>query len=181
MYTKCQCSSKKTEYKYSDQELTLLEERLKLVGVKTRLIILFLLEGDPHCVCDLTAHTGLSQSLISHHLADLEEACFISSKKEGKFVEYFLTQTGKEFVHTLFHILMCCSENSAKGGENELKQDKHDCDCEDEKKKCCDGESGECCKEESKTKDMSKEDLQSLKESLEKKLEEVNQALTDKE
>ena len=175
IYTKCQCSTKQGEYKYSDEELSLLENRLKLVGVKARLIILFLLEKGPHCVCDLTSHTGLSQSLISHHLADLVEACFISSKKDGKYVEYSLTLTGKELMRTLSDMLICCSTDSKEGGEEKMKHDKHDCDCDD-KKKDCDG--GDCCKSEAETKEMSKDDLIAEKISLEKRLKEVTEAIS---
>jgi DNA-binding transcriptional ArsR family regulator len=156
-----------------------LENRLKLVGVKARLIILFLLDKDPHCVCDLTSHTGLSQSLISHHLADLVEACFISSKKDGKYVEYSLTPTGKELMHTLSDMLICCSTDSKEGGEENMNKDKHDCDCDDKKdgeKKDCDG--GECCKNEAETKEMSKDDLIAEKISLEKRLKEITEVIS---
>lgn len=65
-----------------------------MVSVKSRLELLFLLHNKPHCVCDLIEHTGMSQSLISHHLSDLETKRYISSKRNGKFIDYQLTLKG---------------------------------------------------------------------------------------
>jgi DNA-binding transcriptional ArsR family regulator len=186
MYTRCRCSRKPQEYKFSDKELTSFEEKLKLIAVKARIQILLLLSDSPHCVCDITAHTGFSQSLVSHHLADLMEACLVGSKKDGKFVEYFLNENGQELLKAVEHVSMCCKDNEciteiSEGGENTMKQDEHGCDCEDMKKKCCGGEEKGCCTEDTKTEDMSKEDLQAKKTRLEESLKEVSEALTKTE
>jgi ArsR family transcriptional regulator len=66
--------------------------------------MLFLLEERGHCVCDIETHTKLSQSLTSHHLADLTSAGLIASYKEGKFVHYKLTNKGVELVKNLKQI-----------------------------------------------------------------------------
>ena len=55
----------------------------------------------------------MSQSLISHHLSDLTSAGFVDSKREGKFVEHYLTPKGR----TLAKTLMIMTTES-KGGEN---------------------------------------------------------------
>jgi ArsR family transcriptional regulator len=60
-----------------------------------------LLRQSPHCVCDIESHTKLSQTLISHHLADLLKAGLIERKKDGKFIEYSLNPKGKKVVTNL--------------------------------------------------------------------------------
>ncbi|MCL5008962.1 MAG: metalloregulator ArsR/SmtB family transcription factor, partial [Patescibacteria group bacterium] len=77
---------------------------LKLVSAPSRLNILLLLKQSPHCVCDIEAHTQLSQTLISHHLADLVKADLVVSKKDGKFIEYSLTQKGEGFAAILIKL-----------------------------------------------------------------------------
>lgn len=51
------------------------------------------------------SHTNMSQSLASHHLADLAAAGLIGNKREGKYVDYFLTKKGKNFLKALFIML----------------------------------------------------------------------------
>jgi ArsR family transcriptional regulator len=178
IYTRCQCSRKPKEYKFSDKQLTSFEERLKLVAVKARIQILLLLADSPHCVCDIVAHTEFSQSLVSHHLADLMDACLIGSKKEGKYVEYFLRNSGRELLKAIEHVNMCCEIGKTEGGEEQMKQDKNGCKCDDETNKCCDGDEKGCCGVEAKVEEMSKEDLLEEKSKLEESLKKVNEVLT---
>ncbi len=176
MYKRCQCTTKPKHYKFSDEQFSLLENRLKLIGVKARLELLYLLQQGSHCVCDLMGHTKFSQSLISHHLADLEEACFISSKKEGKFVEYSLTDIGRELLHALEYIAQCCKTDKTEGGEEIMKHGMKGCNCEG-----CDSKEmkNDCCAEEMKEdiKTLSKDELQLKKVELEKQLKEVDETL----
>lgn len=178
MYVKCQCSRKPKEYKYTDTQLTSFEERLKLIAVKARIQILLLLVDSPHCVCDIMAHTGFSQSLISHHLADLTRACLVGSKKDGKYVEYFLNDNGRELLKAVEHVNMCCEVDTKEGGVAEMKQDKNECD---DKKKCCDEDEKGCCGEEVGAGEMSKKDLLVKKSKLEEGLKKVNEALAKTE
>lgn len=104
MYKKCNCSDKTTLNKNIQTTASNLTDLLKLVAVPARLEILFLLEEKSHCVCDIEAHTKLSQSLTSHHLSDLTAADLITSFKEGKFVHYKLTNKGQELVKNLKQI-----------------------------------------------------------------------------
>jgi DNA-binding transcriptional ArsR family regulator len=140
--------------------------------------MMLLLEDSPHCVCDIEAHTGYSQSLVSHHLADLMKACLVGSKKDGKYVEYFLTDNGRELLKAVEHVSLCCEVNRRKGGETTMMKGKHGCDCDEEKKEC---DGGDCCKEESKTEEMSKDDLLAKKSELEESLKGINEALTKTE
>jgi ArsR family transcriptional regulator len=71
---------------------------LKIASVPSKLKILRLLADKSHCVCDLIEHTKLSQTLISHHLADLSVNGLVESEKNGAFVDYSLTDKGRTLV-----------------------------------------------------------------------------------
>ncbi len=105
MYNNCRCSKESNCCRYTDNQMSYVGEQLKLVSVKARLNLLFLLENKTHCVSDLMEHTNLSQSLISHHLSDLEKSGFVNSKKDGRFVEYSLTQKGEEIIKNISNII----------------------------------------------------------------------------
>jgi len=109
---RCKCFSKIIQCCQKNKDTENLSKDLSLLSVKSRLDILFLISNKPHCVCDLMAHTDLSQSLISHHLSDLTNAGFIESKREGKYMDYYLTAKGKKFINTLILLL-----NQKKGGD----------------------------------------------------------------
>lgn len=172
MYQRCHCSSKPKAYQFSDKQFSLLENRLKLIGVKARLELLFVLQKGSHCVCDLITHTEFSQSLISHHLADLQQACFITSKKEGKYVEFSLTENGRDLLHALEHVAQCCTNDKTGGGETLIKHGMKGCNCEG-----CDSKENknDCCSEDIKT--FSNDELQAKKAELEKQLKEVDETL----
>jgi ArsR family transcriptional regulator len=101
IYRRCNCSDKEALNESIQANSSNLSDLLKLVAVPARLEILFLLEEKAHCVCDIEAHTKLSQSLTSHHLSDLAEAGLISRYKQGKFVHYKLTNKGQELTKNL--------------------------------------------------------------------------------
>jgi len=107
----CGCSSKKCNCCCSKSELRQLSQNLNILSVKSRLDILFLLSAKPHCVADLESHTDLSQSLISHHLADLGKTGLVCGRRKGKFVEYEITQKGKKTIEALTLMI-------GKGGED---------------------------------------------------------------
>lgn len=179
MYNRCQCSTIPREHKFSDEQLTMFAERLKLLAVKARLQIVLVLADRPHCVCDICAHTGLSQSLVSHHIADLLAACFVGSNKDGKYVEYFLTANGRELLSVIEHISRCDDDASVRGGEKNMIHDEHNCDSGDDKDmKCCQG--GKCCRDEATLADMSKEELLAKKSKVEQCLQVIIDALAKK-
>jgi ArsR family transcriptional regulator len=49
-----------------------------------------LAHGEEVCVCDLVAGSSLSQPTISHHLAILRRAGFVTSRKHGTWAYYRL-------------------------------------------------------------------------------------------
>ena len=73
---------------------------LKLMSSESRLRLLCILQdGGEHCVCELAEHVpDMSQSLISHHLADLKKAGMATSHKRGLRVYYRLSEKGLRVV-----------------------------------------------------------------------------------
>lgn len=98
---RCGCATEKTESGFDGRKLKKLSDDLSVIAVKSRLELLFLLNKKPHCVCDLMEHTKMSQSLISHHLADLDKRGYISNQRNGKYVDYHLTEKGKGAMRAL--------------------------------------------------------------------------------
>jgi len=94
------CKSRSTESK----QVSSLSSLLCLASEESRLKILCILRKGEHCVCEITKHVNLSQSLISHHLKDLKEAEIIIDEKRGLNVFYSLTPKGKIIIDLLFKI-----------------------------------------------------------------------------
>jgi len=109
---RCDCLSKFSQCCKFYKDTEKLSKDLSLLSAKSRLDILFHLKDRPHCVCDLISHTNMSQSLISHHLSDLSIAGLVKSKREGKYMDYYLTTKGKRFLNALLVML-----NQKKGGD----------------------------------------------------------------
>lgn len=72
---------------------------------ENRLKIFCLLAKKNHCVCSLQEDLGLSQSLVSHHLADLKKLGLVKRKKKGVKVFYSLTKKGESLAEIIFKIL----------------------------------------------------------------------------
>jgi|GEM_PF-705050 DNA-binding transcriptional ArsR family regulator len=74
---------------------------LKLIGDNSRREILSSLRGKNCSVSKLIDFTGLSQSLVSHHLRDLKDGQIVTASKEGRWVNYGLTNKGRRAVLAL--------------------------------------------------------------------------------
>lgn len=72
-----------------------LELALKAAGDPTRTRILKLLEGGGLCVCQVQAVLGLAPSTVSKHLAILKHAGLVEDRRDGKWIEYALTASGR--------------------------------------------------------------------------------------
>jgi ArsR family transcriptional regulator len=103
IYKRCVCKVQPHD-KVDLAEFEPVTEQMKLLSAPSRLAILSLLSKAPHCVCDLETHTGLSQTLLSHHLKNLAEGGLIESSKESTFVEYRLTKKGRKLVQMIKQI-----------------------------------------------------------------------------
>ena len=98
-YKRCACnSSGKTKAEKLNADIA---RQLKIAGVPSKLGVLLFLEQSPHCVCDLAQHTKLSQTLVSHHLADLADTGLVQNKKNGAFVDYSLTPKGRKLTRAV--------------------------------------------------------------------------------
>jgi len=67
-----------------------LSELFKVFGDGTRLRILFALEGEETCVCDLAQLLGMTKSAVSHQLKILRQSNLIAYRRVGKNVFYSL-------------------------------------------------------------------------------------------
>lgn len=76
-------------------------EFFKIIGDTTRTKILFALDNNEMCVCDIANVLGMSKSSISHQLASLRTSGIVKYRKEGKEVYYTLDD---EHVKQVFEI-----------------------------------------------------------------------------
>jgi DNA-binding transcriptional ArsR family regulator len=64
--------------------------QFKALGHPTRAAIVEQLLGGERCVCEITAQLGMSQPLVSHHLALLRDTGFVCARGEGARTYYSL-------------------------------------------------------------------------------------------
>ncbi len=77
-------------------------------SVRLRIVYL-LLESGELCVCDLVDTLGLSQSVVSRHLAYLRNNGLVSTRREGVWIHYCIVQ---DCCGPLFeHIRQCGAVN----------------------------------------------------------------------
>ena len=74
---------------------------LKFFGDTTRTKILFALDQNEMCVCDIANVLGMSKSSISHQLGTLRRSNIVKCRREGKEVYYMLDD---DHVKQLFEI-----------------------------------------------------------------------------
>ena len=90
-----------------DMVLSEVSTLFKIMGDKTRSHILWALDQNEMCVCDLAALLNMTKSAISHQLKLLREAHLVRSRREGKNVFYILDDDHvkdifeKAFEHTI--------------------------------------------------------------------------------
>ena len=72
------------------EELERLSEVFKLLGDITRTQILWVLDKNEMCVCDIANVLNMTKSSISHQLAILRNAGIVNFRREGKEVYYRL-------------------------------------------------------------------------------------------
>ena len=67
-----------------------LADFFKIFGDSTRMSILFAIDGEPMCVCDIAQLLGMTKSAVSHQLKILRQSDLITYRKSGKNVFYTL-------------------------------------------------------------------------------------------
>lgn len=65
----------------------------KAIGHPVRLRLLTVLRSGPLCVCQMTVVVRLAASTVSEHLSELRNAGLVSERKEGRWVEYRLSDS----------------------------------------------------------------------------------------
>ena len=79
---------------------------------RLRCLALLVAEGEL-CVCELTHALGLSQPMISRHLASLRESGIVSDRRAGQWIHYRLHSDLPKWAH---HVL---TETLAGNARNE--------------------------------------------------------------
>ncbi len=83
-----------------DETFYYMSEFFHMFDDPTRLKIIGALIVSEMCVCDIAAVTGMSQSVISHHLKILRQARVIKFRREGKMAYYSLCD---DHIGGIFH------------------------------------------------------------------------------
>ena len=66
-------------------------KRIRAVSDENRLLaVSFLKHRGEVCACEIQAVTGLTHATVSHHMAVLEDAGWIESRRQGKWAYYRL-------------------------------------------------------------------------------------------
>ncbi len=68
-----------------------LADFFKIFGDSTRMSILFAIEKQPLCVCDIAELLGMTKSAVSHQLKILRQSDLVKYRKSGKNVIYTLS------------------------------------------------------------------------------------------
>ncbi|MFQ6613533.1 MAG: ArsR/SmtB family transcription factor [Fidelibacterota bacterium] len=83
-----------------------LQKVFKALSDFNRVRILHLLAIRPLCVCEITDVVGIATSTVSQHLSLLREAGLVDSSKDGKWVDYRLTDHPEPAVKTILNIIL---------------------------------------------------------------------------
>ena len=93
----CECEEihkevidKKREEMPDESTLYDLSDFFKILGDSTRISILFAIDGEPMCVCDIANLLGMTKSAVSHQLKILRQSYLVTDRKSGKNVYYTL-------------------------------------------------------------------------------------------
>jgi|SRR5690606_17953653 len=80
------------EVKVKEIEIEKASMVLKLLGDKTRLSMMKLLEQNECCVCEFVEIFGISQSAISQHLRKLRDVGLVKENRKGQWIFYSLNK-----------------------------------------------------------------------------------------
>lgn len=69
----------------------------KLLGDKTRLTMLKVLDHHDCCVCEFVAMFGMSQPAISQHLRKLRDTGIVKESRKGQWIFYSLNKESESY------------------------------------------------------------------------------------
>ena len=104
----CRCIHQERVQAAKEQSLTtrnneLLAALFKAMGDPNRLRILWALDQEEMCVCDLALFIGVSESAVSHQLRQLRQLQLVSNRRQGPILYYRLTDN---HVSSLIHLAL---------------------------------------------------------------------------
>lgn len=70
---------------------------LRILGDKTRLSMLRLIQMKDCCVCEFVEIFNMSQPAISQHMRRLKEAGLVNERRSGKWIIYSLNQENRYY------------------------------------------------------------------------------------
>ncbi|UYT88687.1 ArsR/SmtB family transcription factor [Priestia megaterium] len=93
-------------------EIEKVAQILKLLGDKTRLSMMKLLQTNECCVCELVEIYKASQPSISQHLRKLKDIGLVKEKRKGQWIFYSLNKAHEnhDFIISLLDSLPCQDE-----------------------------------------------------------------------
>ena len=96
----------------SEDTFNKIAEFFKIMGDTTRTKILFALDANEMCVCDIANVLNMSKSSISHQLGTLRRMDIVKCRKQGKEVYYSLND---EHVKQVFEVALEHIEHKNQG------------------------------------------------------------------
>lgn len=89
---------------------------LKALADERRLALLALLgDGGERCVCELAGVTGMSDALVSHHVAKLRDAGLVETRRTGRWLHVRAVPGALDEIAERLRGL-CCAEGGPAGG-----------------------------------------------------------------
>ena len=87
------------------ERLQQISETYKLLGDKSRLQILAMLQQQELCVCDIVEAMDMTQPNVSQHMRKLKSAGIVQERKQGQWVYYSIGSNIEEFlIDALKHV-----------------------------------------------------------------------------
>jgi DNA-binding transcriptional ArsR family regulator len=80
--------------KYSNDRLRTTLAITKALADESRIRIIMALRRQSLCVCQITELLQLAPSTVSKHIAILKQAGLVDSRKEGRWIHYYIPPTG---------------------------------------------------------------------------------------
>lgn len=81
----------------STMEIEKVAAILKLLGDKTRLIMVKMLDTNDYCVCEFVEIFRVSQPAISQHLRKLKDLGLVSETRKGQWIIYSLDKSSEYY------------------------------------------------------------------------------------
>lgn len=101
--------------KPKEEILEKLSELFKILGDSTRIKILWTLDNNEMCVCDIANVLNMTKSSISHQLAVLRTTGIVKYRKSGKEVYYMLDD---KHIKRIYEIGLKHINHKLKKGDN---------------------------------------------------------------